>query len=136
MSFPLIPNNINPKKLFLIDSIGALLSAILLGLVLARFENIFGMPPKTLYALSFIACIFSIYSFLCFSGKIENWRPYLKIIAIANLLYCLLTIGLIIYFYQKLTVLGLIYFVLEIIIITILAMIELKTAANLNYKKA
>lgn len=130
MSFQQILNKINPKQLFLIDSLGALLSAILLGFILVRFENTFGMPARVLYPLSFIACIFSIYSLLCFLVKIGNWRICLKIIAIANLLYCCLTLGLIIYVYQKLTILGIIYFVLEIIIITILLIIELKTASN------
>jgi hypothetical protein len=36
--------------------------------------------------------------------------------------------GLLIYFYQKLTVLGVFYFVIEILVITILAIIELKKA--------
>jgi len=111
------------------DSLGALLTAIVLGLIFTRFENAVGMPQKVLYPLSFIACIFSIYSLFCYLIKIENWRPFLKIIAIANLLYCCLTIGFIFYLYQKLTVLGFIYFVLEIIIVTILAIIELKTAS-------
>jgi hypothetical protein len=115
------------RKLFLIDSLGALLTAILLGFVLARFEPVFGMPKKVLYILSFIACIFFIYSFLCFLGKVENWRRYLKIIAVANLLYCCLTIVLAIYFFQKLTIPGLIYFALEIVVVTVLAIIELRS---------
>ena len=53
-----ILNKINPKKLFLIDSLGALISAVMLGLVLTRFEHIFGMPQNVLYFLSFIACTF------------------------------------------------------------------------------
>lgn len=135
MLFQKIINQRNPNRLFLIDSVGALLSTILLGFILVRFENIFGMPANALYLLSFIACIFFIYSLLCYLIKIENWRPYLKIIAIANLLYCCLTLGLIIYLYQKLTIFGLLYFVLEIIIVIILSITELKAVSNLTYKK-
>lgn len=119
----------NPNKLFLTDSIGALLSALLLGLLLARLEDTFGMPQKVLYFLSCVAFIFSIYSFSCYLRKIENWRPYLKLIAMANLVYCCITIGLVIYFYQKLTLLGLVYFFAELIVVVILILIELKTAA-------
>lgn len=136
MAFQQIQNRINPNQLFLIDSLGALLTAVMLGLILARFENTFGMPQQELYFLSSIACIFSIYSFLCFISKKGNQRPYLKIIAVANFMYCFLSIGLIIYLFHKLTFLGLIYFVLEIIAVTILANIELKAASNLVYKKA
>jgi hypothetical protein len=121
---------VQSKKLFLADSLGALLSAILLVLVLAKFESIFGMPHTALYVLSVIPCIFSIYSFLCFCINTKNWKPFMKIIAIANLLYCCLTVGLMMYYYQQLSIVGLIYFVLEIIIVTTLSFIELKTASN------
>ena len=119
-------SKMQPKKLFLVDSLGALLSAILLGFILARFEPTFGMPQKVVHVLAVIPCIFSLYSFFCFFIKIGNWKPYMKIIAIANLLYCCLTFGLMVYYYQQLTVLGLIYFILEIIVVVILAFIELK----------
>ena len=121
---------IPPQKLFLVDSLGALLSAILLGLVLTRFEKTFGMPQNELYILAVIPCIFTMYSFLCFLSKTKNWRPLMKIIATANFLYCCLTAGLMVYFYEKLTVLGLIYFILEIIIVISLAFIEWKTASH------
>jgi hypothetical protein len=62
MSLQQITNKISPKNLFLLDSLGALLSAILLGVILVSFENAFGMPQKTLYTLSYTAIIFSIYS--------------------------------------------------------------------------
>lgn len=133
MSFQQTLSTINPRKLFLIDSLGALLSAVMLGFVLVRFESFIGMPQKELYALSFIACIFFIYSLTCFLSKSGNWKPYMKLIAIANLIYCCLTIGLIFYLYQQLTALGLAYFVGELIIITILALFELKTTSNSVY---
>ncbi len=123
-------SDIQPQKLFLVDSLGALLSAILLGLVLARFEKTFGMPQNVLYVLAVIPCIFTLYSFLCFLNKTVHWQPFMKIIATANLLYCCLTAALMVYFYQKITVLGLIYFFIEIIIIIILAFIEWEIASN------
>jgi hypothetical protein len=122
-------SKIRPQKLFLVDSLSALLSAILLGLILVRFEKIFGMPQNVLYVLSVVPCIFTIYSFFCFLYKTEHWRPFMKIIAIANLLYCCLTAGLMVCFYQKLTILGLIYFALEIIIVISLAFIEWEKAS-------
>lgn len=119
-----------PPTLFLIDGLGALLSAILLGVVLVQFEAIFGMPPNVLYGLAGIAGGFCIYSLSCFLRKPENWRPYLKGIAIANLAYCALTAGLVVYFRQRLTGLGILYFVLEIAVIVGLSVFELKTASN------
>lgn len=126
---------LHPKKLFLIDSLGGLLSAFLLGVALTRFETTFGMPQKVLYMLSFIACVFAIYSFLNYWRMKENWRPYMKILASENLLYCCLTIALAISCYQQLTQLRFTYFVLEIVVIILLVVIELKTASTLIREK-
>lgn len=92
------------------------------------------MPLKALYWLAFIPCLFCIYSFVCFWRIRENGSPYLKIIAVANLLYCCLTAGLVIYFRQQLTALGILYFVLEMVVITVLSIVELKIASRLRYK--
>jgi len=48
----------------------------------------------------------------------------MKGIIIANLVYCCLTIVLVFYFYQKLTILGLSYFLLELLMISGLIIIE------------
>ena len=118
------------KNLFLIDSLGALLSAMMLGLVLTHYEAFFGMPTDVLHVLTVISCVFSFYSFLCFLIKTKNERFYLGIIAIANLLYCCLTTTYIFIFYSKLTIWGLLYFIGEIIIVALLALYELKIARN------
>jgi hypothetical protein len=54
-----------PKMLFLIDSLGALLTALLLG-VLRNLEDYFVMPKTTLSFLSAIAACFCFYSAACF----------------------------------------------------------------------
>jgi len=133
IGFQLILDKItsNPKKLFLIDSFGAVLTAFFLGVILVRFEDSFGMPRTVLYFLSIVPCIYAIYSICCCFLLVSNWGPYLKGIAIANLVYCCLTIVLVIYFYQKLTILGLIYFLLELIVMSGLIIIERMAFSNL-----
>ena len=126
---------LTPKRLFLIDSLGGMLSALLLGVVLASFETTFGMPQKTLYFLSCLACVYAIYSFLSYWRTKYKWRPYMKTIAIANLFYCCLTTGLVIHHYQELTKLGLIYFLLELVIIISLIIMELKTVSTFSEEK-
>jgi hypothetical protein len=116
----------NPKQLFLIDGIGGVLTAFLLGVLLPRFEDSFGMPTTILYYLASIACVYAIYSISCSILLANNWRPYLKAIAFANLLYCCITIVLVYYFYEKLTIWGLTYFVLELMVIISLIIIERK----------
>lgn len=121
---------LQPKTLFLIDGLGALLSAFLLGVVLTSFEEFFGMPRIVLYSLSFLAVLFAVYSSLCYLKTPENWPTYLKTIAILNLLYCFVTIGLVFHFFEQLTMFGIIYFVCEIFVILTLASIELKLAMH------
>ena len=121
---------ITPKNLFLIDGLGALLSAFLLGVVLVKLQSLIGMPTNQLYFLAAIPCFFALYDLICYFGVGENWRPYLKGIAIANLLYCVLSIGLLIFHFPKLTGLGVAYFVIEILIVVAIAWWELKTVSD------
>jgi hypothetical protein len=114
------------NTIFLIDGLGALLSAFFLGVILVKFEESFGMPHTILYFLSLVACLFTIYSFICYFFNFKKWQPYLKAIIIANSLYCCLTFGLVFYSYKSLTILGLIYFILELIVLIGLIFIEYK----------
>jgi hypothetical protein len=116
----------NPKLVFLLDCLGALLSAFLLGVVLPSFQPIFGMPNEILYGLATLAALFAIYSFWNYRWFKENWRPYLRGIALINLTYCALTLALVLYFYSSISVWGLLYFLLEIVIVVALAIFELQ----------
>jgi len=120
----------NSKRLFLIDGLGAFLTAFFLVAILGRFEDNFGMPRSVVYFLSLVACMYAIYSFSCYFFIRRKWQAYLKAIAIANIFYCCLTIGLVIYFYQNITILGLIYFSIEVVLIFALILIELKAASK------
>lgn len=116
----------NPKKLFLIDGIGALVSSFFLGVVLVCLEHKIGMPIAILYTLAILPIFFVIYSFSCYFFLKHCWKPFLKGIAILNLLYCFLTIGILFFFDHNLTFLGWSYFIVELIILGILITIEFK----------
>ena len=81
-------------------------------------------------ALSAIALVFCVYSISCFFFVDQAWRPFLKAIVIANVTYCVLTLGLVVYFYPQVTILGLTYFLLEIVVVGGLVYIEINTLAN------
>nr|WP_294906062.1 hypothetical protein [uncultured Lacibacter sp.] len=119
---------LQPKTVFLIDSAGALFSAFMLGIVLANFKAFFGVPENVLYLLASIASVFSVYSFVCFLVNPKRPSFYLRMIATANLFYCILSIGLMIYLYYQLTAWGFLYFILEKLAILLLVFLELKTA--------
>jgi hypothetical protein len=117
----------NPKKIFFIDAFGALLTATLLFGILAQFEQYFGMPLEILYALSLGAFFLFIYSIMCHRFIQKNFKPFLRIIIICNLIYSLVSLGLLINFYELLTILGLAYFILELTLIGVLVFVEYKS---------
>ncbi|QNA46626.1 hypothetical protein [Lacibacter sediminis] len=121
-----------PKTLFLVDGIGAFITAFLLFAVLRTFNEYVGLPATTLTYLSAVAAGFCIYSISCFFVVKENWQHYLRFISIANLLYCCVTIGLVVYHYPTVTMLGIAYFSGEIIVICALVSIELKALRKRN----
>lgn len=122
---------LNPKKVFLLDGLGAVLSAFLLGVVLVHFETAFGMPHNVLYFLALIACVFAVYSLTCYFRLTKNWRIFIKIIAFANLLYAFISLGFVFYLYPQLSGLDITYFLLEILVLIIIVALELKTVAAL-----
>ena len=118
-----------PRKLFLIDGLGASLTVLLLSQLVARFERTFGMPSRVVYALAALAGVFAVYSLTCHFLLRTNGRPYLRAIAVANLLYCALSLGCCIYFADSLTVLGWAYFAGEILIVLALVRAEWAVSA-------
>jgi hypothetical protein len=114
----------NPGRIFILDGCGAIVSGTCLGIIIPMFQDSFGMPLQILHILALIALVFAIYSFTCYFLSGKNWKLFLRIIMTANALYCLLTAGLVIYYFPVLTLLGLTYFVLEIIVICLVIWFE------------
>lgn len=121
-----------PNMLFLIDSIGAIFTAFFLFVVMRQFNGYFGMPKTVLTYLAVIAICFCIYSTACFIFLKAIWVPFIWLIGIANLLYCVLTTGLLIKYYPLLTIMGTIYFLIEILIICGLSYVELNVAKKIE----
>jgi len=113
-----------PKAIFLVDSIGAFLSAFCLLIISRFFSDFFGINPSTLQLLTILPIVFCIYSACCYLLIIRGYKPFILIIAIANFLYCLITMVLIFTHYSELTILGLSYFILELMIIGIIVYLE------------
>ncbi len=114
--------------MFLLDGLGALLTAVLL---LCVFRNFLKVPDKQMRfvcPLAILAFMFSVYSLSCYLLKIPNWKPFLRIIAAANVVYCFLSGLFLVAFWNNLTLLGRIYLVIEIWIVLALAAIEFRYA--------
>lgn len=117
-----------PRRLFLLDGLGALLTGGLLVGLLASMEPAFGMPRATLYPLALIAAVFAAYSLTMAIVAGRNWRPLLRGIAVANLLYCGLTAALVVLHWDVMTPLGIAYFAGESGIVGCLVAVEWSVA--------
>ncbi len=115
-----------PGKMFLIDGVGALVSAFFLGFVLTSFQAHIGMPIYILTFLSLIALLFAVYSLISCLWVKQNHRFFLRIITYANFIYCLITGGMIIIFQNQLTLIGFCYFLVEIFLILSLVFLEFR----------
>jgi len=124
-----------PHSLFMIDGLGALLSAMMLGVVLIQFQPYFGIPVATLYLLAAIPCVFVLYDAFCYFTKPQPSSRYLRIIAIANLLYCAFSLAVAFFHFEKLTLLGWLYIIGEVLIVVGLAGFELQVAGRLDKSK-
>ena len=127
----------NPKIIFLIDGIGALATSFSLFGIGFLLQEHFGMPKNILYALASVVAFYAIYSFSCYfflfdkEGKTEKkWQSFLKVIIAANILYCVVMPFLLMFNYETLTVLGIAYFIFEIIVILSLVFFEIKVATK------
>lgn len=117
------------KKILLLDSFGALLTAINL-LIVPLFEKYTGVPRDISLLLVPLPFLYSIFSFFSYKFGNHNWRSLLKMIAIGNLFYCCLTMYVTWINFDTFKILGIIYFIVEILIIIVLSSIELKLALN------
>ena len=122
------------KTIFLIDALGAILTAFFLFVIMRQFNGYFGMPKTVLTLLSVIAGLFCIYSTACFLFLKRNWALFIRLIGFANLLYCVLTIALLIKYYSLVSIIVTIYFLIEIVIICGLSYVEFSVAKQVEKK--
>lgn len=116
------------KNIFLIDGIGAVISALFLGVISVHFKEFIGMPTKVLYFLAIFPICFASYSFSCFFFVKKKLNSFLKGIAILNLLYACMTISILLLYEHKLSFLGYAYFIVEVLILAILIRLEFKAS--------
>jgi hypothetical protein len=118
--------SLSSHQVFIMDAIGAFISASMLGLVVATYEESFGLPAKAAHILALVALGFALYSSLCSWRLPAKWKRYMAVIMIANITYCVATAIVVLTYFQSLTALGLLYFGGEIAVIFLLVHIELE----------
>jgi hypothetical protein len=121
-----------PQHLFLIDGIGAFVSALFLWCLIVPFESFFGFPAAVAKTLSVIPFIYAIYSLACYF--FEKWQriPFIQVIMAANILYCILSLVLVVVWFDQITLFGLWYFLSEKVIILALVIWEWRVVKQLG----
>jgi len=117
------------KKVFQLDLVGAVLSAIILGLILPLWQPCFGIPLAVLRLLAFCAIFLSVFDLACiFLLKKESRIQYaVSTIIGLNVMYLLLSIIVIIMHWDLITLWGHGYLFLEIVVLIGLIYFERKT---------
>lgn len=116
----------NPYHIFLIDALGALISAIFLGLILITIQPLIGLSSFHLYILSSIAIGLALFSFSCYIIKPTGWKVNLSIIIFLNMAYSLFTVAIMVFFYKTIQPLGYLYFILELLVLIAVVIFEWK----------
>lgn len=111
-------------NIFLLDALGASVSALLLFFLIKPNEPFFGVANSTAINLSIPVLGLLVFSSMCFFLKPQNWKLFMKMVIFGNLSYCLFTATIIFLSYKELTILGLLYFLLEILVIFVIVGIE------------
>lgn len=121
-----------PRNLFLIDGIGALVSAILLGVVLVRFQPLVGIPVSTLYFLAALPCGFVLFDLFCYFSTYISVSRGLRTIGLINKGYCILSIVLALFHFEVVTALGWVYIIGEVVVVMVLARYELRVGQEIR----
>lgn len=123
---------LHPRKIFLMDAIGAFITAFTAYFIIAKNELLFGLPGYVFQKLALLASGFAIYSIVCYLLNLKKWNLFLQLIAFANTVYGFITIGLLMTFYNEITIFSWIYFPLEILVIALIVYIEYKVSLSEN----
>ena len=127
-AFDISQLNKNPQQLFLVDAVGALISAVLLGLVLTRFYDFFGIPIHALHILAIIPCFFILYDVVSYFQSRELSATLLKGIAFFNVTYCVFSLIMAFLHRETITIFGWMYIMGEVFVVLVLVGVELKVA--------
>lgn len=117
------------QPIFLIDSLGAGVSVSFL-LILYRYEELIGMPSNLILFFTLLASGLSVFSASLYLSQPLNWPFYLRLLALLNTSYGLITLAFVIREWSQLTPLGVGYFGAELLVILILSAYELRLAGR------
>lgn len=88
---------LNERNIFLLDGVGAVVSASFTGLVLPRYSLFLGINVSLLQSLALLPAVYALYSLSCYF-VVKKTKPWMLLAIMgANFLYCLISLGLILF---------------------------------------
>ncbi len=121
--------------IFLIDATGALLSFTLTYFLWKSLDDLFGLPRNALYLICSLALglmCFSIASHFFSLRKKSTKLVLLNVLIVLNLAYCIFIISVIYIFTEMISAFGIIYWTLEMVLISLLIFLEFATTQKLK----
>jgi predicted neutral ceramidase superfamily lipid hydrolase len=119
----------DPRRLLLLDAMGALVTFVMTEFLLASGLVPTGLPAATLHVLAYVAA-----GLFCVALAAHRFAPdprrALGVMAIANLVYCSVTVMACVLHSTSLTLWGLIYFPAELVLVALLVFREWELSAQ------
>jgi hypothetical protein len=119
-----------PRRVFLMDGLGAVVSALALGVGLPAIQPLIGMPREVLSLLAAIPVGYAVYSLGCAARLPAKWPNWLRGIALLNAGYAGFSVAMLAVHAAQIQPLGWAYFVGEILLLAGLAPLEWRIAAR------
>lgn len=111
------------KRLLWIDGIAALLAGTILLIFGFRLSVFFQLPDNLVKAQGIISLVYSSYS-LSLARRESNSKRLIYLLAVANAVYALFGICLLLYFFKTASIYGILYLIAEILFVGLLAVLE------------
>lgn len=119
-----------PKKIFLFDGLGAMLSTALLYFLLIPNAVWIGLSVTQINALVIGALCLVGYDLIARMLYTAERSWLIKALALLNMLYCTTTLSVLILHYTSITIFGWAYFLGEMAIVGVLVYLEWKISAK------
>ena len=119
------------RNLFIVDGLGAAVSVFMLGWVLVKYQEYFGIHEQILYVLAAIPIFFGVFDLYSYFGEDISIGHNLRAIGRFNVSYCILSGALEVLHFNSITTLGWLYIGIEIAIVLSLARLQLTISKRL-----
>jgi len=120
----------SPQRAFAFDGVGALASALALGLLLPRVAALVGASVDALRLLGGVALGYAAYDLACLVAQPVRWRVALRVTASANAAYPAISVAVLAADGVPLGPLGQLYFAVEFAVVGSLAALQFVVAGS------